>query len=59
MYLIKKGCLSWKLAKRRYGIRNLAWTLKTSRRGGSKWAWDREQTVPFKKYSARKVVNKT
>ena len=59
MYLIKKGCLSWKLAKRgRYGIRGIAWTLRTSRRGGSIWMWNREQAVPFKKYSAWKVINK-
>jgi len=59
MYLIKKGCISWKLAKRRYGIKKLAWTLKPLRCGGSIWMWNREQAVPFKKYSAWKVINKT
>lgn len=58
MYLIKKGCVSWKLAKRRYGIKHLAYSLRPSRRGGSIWMWNREQAVPFKKYSAWKVINK-
>jgi hypothetical protein len=53
------GVVAWKLDKRKYGIRNLAWTLRTSRHGGSIWMWNREQAVPFKKYSAWKVINKT